>query len=130
MHSNWSYSPETVILGLDPCDFDLWPLTLIFGLDITSAIGNYSWKFHDDTMTGTLWKKVSETDGQTDIAILRAAWSQLKIISQGLIYGMNKSILYTVQVHFDHNTHTHTHAHMRVQRKPASSEGFTDNNSK
>ena len=28
--SNWSYSPETVKLGCDLCDLDLWPLTLTF----------------------------------------------------------------------------------------------------
>ena len=28
MNSNWSYSPETVKLGVDLCDIDLWPLTL------------------------------------------------------------------------------------------------------
>ena len=26
--SNWSYSPETVKLGCDLCDFDLWSLTM------------------------------------------------------------------------------------------------------
>ena len=30
-----------------------WPLTLTFCMDITSVIGNHSWKFHDDTMKGT-----------------------------------------------------------------------------
>ena len=40
-------------LGCDLCDLDLWPLTLIFCMDITSVIGNNSWKFHDDMMMGT-----------------------------------------------------------------------------
>ena len=48
-NSNWSYSPETVKLGFDLCDLDLWPLTLIFCMDLTLVIGNNSWKFHDDT---------------------------------------------------------------------------------
>ena len=46
------------------CDLDLWPLTLIFCMDITLVIGNNSWKFHHDTMMGTLSKGV--TDRQTD----------------------------------------------------------------
>ena len=35
------------------CDLDLWPLTSTFSMDVTSAIGNNSWKFYDDTMMGT-----------------------------------------------------------------------------
>ena len=62
--SNWSYSPETAKWGQDLCDLDLWPLTLAFCMDITSVNGDYSWKFQDDTMTGTFQKGV--TDGQTD----------------------------------------------------------------
>ena len=50
---NWSYSPETVKLGCDLCDLDLWPLTMTFCMDITSVVGNNSWKFRDDTMMGT-----------------------------------------------------------------------------
>ena len=63
MNSNWSYSPETVKLGRDLCDLDLWPLTLTFCMDITFDHGNNSWKFHDDTMMGTWWKRC---DRQTD----------------------------------------------------------------
>ena len=48
-----SYSPETVKFGYDLCDFDLWPLTLTFCMDITLVIGNISWKFQDDAMMGT-----------------------------------------------------------------------------
>ena len=51
--SNWSYGPETANLGFDLCNLDFWPLTFIFCIDITSVIGNHSWKFHDDTMMGT-----------------------------------------------------------------------------
>ena len=54
VNSNLSYSPETAKLGYDLCDLDLWLLTLSFCIDITIVIGNNSWKFHDDTMTGTL----------------------------------------------------------------------------
>ena len=53
MNSNWSYSPETVKLGVDLCDLDLWPLTLTFCVDVTFIIGNNSGKFRDDTMMGT-----------------------------------------------------------------------------
>ena len=35
------------------CDLDLWPLTMIFCMDITSVSGCHFWKFHDDTMMGT-----------------------------------------------------------------------------
>ena len=46
------------------CDLDLWSLTLIFCMDITSAIGNHIWKFHDDTVIGTQWKMCDRrTDG-------------------------------------------------------------------
>ena len=53
VNSNWGYSSETVKLGFDLCDLDLWPLTLTFCMDVTSDIGNNSWKFHDDTMMET-----------------------------------------------------------------------------
>ena len=53
VNSNWSYSPEMAKLGCDLCDLDLWPLTLIFCMDITLVRGDNSWKFHDDTMMGT-----------------------------------------------------------------------------
>ena len=38
--------------GVLTCDLELWPLTLTFCMDVTSVIGNNSWKFHDDTMMG------------------------------------------------------------------------------
>ena len=84
VNSNWSYSPETAKMVFDLCDRDLWPMTLDFCMDITFVNGNNSWKFHDDTMTGTLWKKGvtdGRTDGRTDRSVLRAAWSQLKTSS-------------------------------------------------
>ena len=54
-------------------------------MDITFVNGNNVWKFHDNMMIGTLWKRV--TDGRTDRRMDRrmdssafsAAWSQLKI---------------------------------------------------
>ena len=71
VNSNWSYSPETAKLGVDLCDLDLWPLTLTFCMNITSVHGNNSWKYHDDTMMGTWWKRCDgrtdrQTDGRTD----------------------------------------------------------------
>ena len=36
-------------------------------MDITFDHGNNSWKFHDDTMMGTWWKRCDrQTDGRTD----------------------------------------------------------------
>ena len=63
-----------------------WVLTsmaLTFCMNITSAIGNNSWKLHNDTMTGTLWKRCNRrtdrwTDRRRDRSVLRAAWSHLK----------------------------------------------------
>ena len=67
MNSNWSYGPKTAKWGHDLCDLDRWPLTLIFCMDITFVKGNTSWKFQDDTMTGTLSKNCDRwTDGRTD----------------------------------------------------------------
>ena len=45
-------------------------LTLTVCTDITFVNGNNSWKFHDDTITGTLWKRCNRhwdrrTDGRT-----------------------------------------------------------------
>ena len=53
VNSNWSHSPETVKLGGDLCDLDLWLLTLTFGMDLTLVLGDNSWKYHDDMMMGT-----------------------------------------------------------------------------
>ena len=49
--------------------FDLWPWP--FCMDITFDHGNNSWKFHDDTIMGTWWKRCDrrtdrQTNGQTD----------------------------------------------------------------
>ena len=64
--SNWSYGPETAKLGFDLCDLDLRPLTLTFCMDITLVNDNHCWKFHDDTMRGTLSKRCDrQTHKQT-----------------------------------------------------------------
>ena len=65
--SNWSYSPETPILGqnlfwpLRP-----WPLILTWTvcMDTTFVNGNHSWTFLGNTMTGTLLEGCHwQTDG-------------------------------------------------------------------
>ena len=87
VNSYWSNSPETAKLVFDLYGVYLWPLTLLFCMDITFVYGNYTWKFHDDTMRRTLSKMCDSrterrTDGWTDRRtawnIHRAAWSQLK----------------------------------------------------
>ena len=78
--------PNWAKVCFDFCDLDLWSLTLTLRMAITSVNGNYSWKFHDDTMLGTLWKRCSwqtngyrdrQTDRQTG-GRGRSAWSMPK----------------------------------------------------
>ena len=60
-------------------------LTLTFCLDLTSVIGNNSWKFHDDNWydDGDIVKKCGRRmDRWTDWTIHRAAWSQLKMVQK------------------------------------------------
>ena len=102
VNSNWSQSPETAKLGVDLCDLDLWPLTLTFCMDITLDHGNNSWKFHDDTMMGTWWKRCDRqtdgrTDGRTENTICRAAWSQLKTIGH-LFYATSSFVHHFVAI--------------------------------
>ena len=58
VNSNRYYCPEKYRNGgkicLDLCDIGLWPLTWIVCMGITFVNGNYSWKFNDDTVKGTL----------------------------------------------------------------------------
>ena len=59
---HWSYGPETAKLGLT-LTFNLWPWPFAWA----SVTGNNSWKFHNDTLTGTLWKRrYRRKDGRTD----------------------------------------------------------------
>ena len=82
VNSNWSYSPETVKLGRDLCDLDLWPWpfawTLPWSLVITPE--NFMmipwWEHSQKGVTD------GQTDRRTENTIHRAAWSQLKIILQ------------------------------------------------
>ena len=55
------------------CDLHLWPLILIFCMDITTLIGNHSWKCHDDMTTGTKWTRASSEE---------ATYAQGQCISQ------------------------------------------------
>ena len=110
-------SPETAKLGVDLCDLDLWPLTLTFCMDITFDHGNNSWKFHDDTMMGTWWKRCDrQTDGRTDRqtdrrtenTICRAAWSQLKNPSTDIRFFEKKCAKYLGQLNRErHNQDTY-----------------------
>ena len=53
----------------------LWPLTLTFCMGITSVNDNHPWKFHDDPMTRTLWKRCHrQIDEQTDRRTVRPSF--------------------------------------------------------
>ena len=96
MISNWSYSPETVKLGCDLCDLDLWPWpfawTLLWSLVINpenfmmirwwehSQKGVTDRQTDGQTDRQTDGQTDSRTDWQTENTICRAAWSQLKTI--------------------------------------------------
>ena len=80
MNSNLSYSPETVKLGCDLCDLDLWPRTfawtLLWSLVITPE--NFMMlRWWEHSQKGM---RDGQTDRQTENTICRAAWSQLKTI--------------------------------------------------
>ena len=83
--------------------FDLWPWPFAW---TSFDHGNNSWKFHDDTMMGTWWKRCDRrtdgrTDGRTDRrtenTICRAAWSQLKTIGH-LYYATSSSMHHFVAI--------------------------------
>ena len=70
MNLNWCYGPETVKMGFDLRDLDLWPLTVTFCMDIIFVKVNTPENFK------MIWweelvKKVSQkegwTDGQTEV---------------------------------------------------------------
>ena len=81
-------------LGFDLCNIDLRPLTLTICFDITSVIGNHSWKSHSEkgVTGGEQTDRQTErqadsqtdrqTDRQTDWTIHRTAWLQLKIFKK------------------------------------------------
>ena len=81
VNSNWSYGQETANLGFDLCDLDLWPLTLIFCMDITLVNGNHSWEiswWYGDKKRWQEHCNKGVMDGRTDWSALRASWLQLK----------------------------------------------------
>ena len=95
-HHMWIQTGVTVRIRLSwvltsvTLTFDLWPWPFAW-TSLLSMVN--SWKFHDDPMMGTWWKRCNRrTDGRTDrqTEVLRAAWSQLKnkidLIMTGLLY--------------------------------------------
>ena len=65
--SPYMWNQTGVKLGFHLCDLDHWPLMLTFCMNITSANGNNSWKFHADTMKHSKKKRCDgRTDEQTD----------------------------------------------------------------
>ena len=82
VNSNWSHGPDTAKWGHDLCDLDLWPALWPFVrpslLSMVITPENFvmkGWQEHGE-------KSVTDrhADGRTDWSVLRAAWSQLKII--------------------------------------------------
>ena len=79
MNSNLSYSPETVKLGCDLCDLDLWPWPLAWTLPWSLVITPENFmmiRWWEHSQKGVTDR---QTDVQTENTIHRAAWSQLKI---------------------------------------------------
>ena len=76
---NWSYSPETVKLGCDICDLDLWPWPFVWTslLSLVITPENFMmirwWEHSEKGVTDR------QTDRRTENTIHRAAWSQLKM---------------------------------------------------
>ena len=95
MNSNWSYSPETVKLGCDLCDLDLWPFawTLLWSLVIIPE--NFMmirwWEHSQKVVTDR------QTDRQTENTICRAAWSQLKTIGH-LFYATSSFVQHFIAI--------------------------------
>ena len=86
MNSNWSYSPETVKLGCDLCDLDLWPwpfawtslLSLVITPENFMMIGWWEHGQKGVTDRRTDRQTDGQTDGRTDWTIHRAAWIAAK----------------------------------------------------
>ena len=80
-------SPETVKLGVDLCDLDLWPWPFAWTSLLTMVITQENlmmirwWEHGDKGVTdGQTDKRTDgQTDGRTDWTSHIAAWSQLKI---------------------------------------------------
>ena len=83
VNSNWSYGPETAKWGHDLCDFDLWPWPFAWTSCLSMVITPENFRMirwqehcHKGVTDGQMNR---HTDGETEIGVLRAAWSQLKI---------------------------------------------------
>ena len=66
VNSKWSYSPETVKLGCDLCDLDLWPWPFAWTLPWSMVITEISWWYEDGNMLKKVWQTDRQTDGETD----------------------------------------------------------------
>ena len=89
---------QTGIIIRKRLNWVLTSVTLTFCMDLTLVIGNHSWKFHDDTTTGTLTKRCDrQTDERTHRrmhwTIHRATWSQLKTQKN-----LNRHIFFLIQI--------------------------------
>ena len=98
VNSNWSYSPETAILGFDLCDRDLWPWPLAWTSLVSMVITPENFmmiRWEEHSVKGVTDRRTDrQTDGQTERGVLRAAWSQLKMKryfwSRGLTYDVEE----------------------------------------
>ena len=85
MNSNWNYGPETVKWGHDFCDLDLWPWPFAWTsrLSLIMTPENFMmirwWEPREKGVTD------GQTDRQTKRSVLRAVWSQQKIVTCHLI---------------------------------------------
>ena len=79
MNSNWSYSPETVKLGCDLCDLDLWPWSVAWTSLLSLVITPENFVMIQWWEHGQKGVTDRQTDRRTENTIHRAAWSQLKI---------------------------------------------------
>ena len=100
VNSNWSYGPETDKWVHDLSNLDLWPLTLTFRMDIMSVNSNtpenfrmIRWEEH----CKKVWHWDGHTDRQTEISVVRAAWSQLKTIGH-LFYTTSSFVQHLVAI--------------------------------
>ena len=59
-------------------DFEIWPLTSTFYMDITFFNDDYSWKFHDDTMS-QICDRQTDWPGQTDRWIDRGVHREISL---------------------------------------------------
>ena len=82
VNSNCSYSPETVKLGYDLCDLDLWTWPFVWASLLSLVITPENFvmiQWWEHSQKGVTDRRTDrQTDRRTDWTICRAAWSQLK----------------------------------------------------